>query len=702
MFLATTSVIYSAQSYAEESTDGQTVQTLPVITVKATESNGTTEGTGSYKAESSNTATKLALSLRETPQTVKVYTREYLDDRDIESFQELMGNITGVSAPRTDERQSVYARGFRVDYYLMDGMPSTLNLGTGDFDLGIYDRVEVVKGANGLMTGAGSPAMGLNFIRKRADSKEFKGQVSASAGSWDSYSTSADLAFPMNADGSLRGRIYAKYSDEDSFMDFYQRERKVAYGTIDYDLTDSTYLSVGAMYQDLDRDGIRWGGTPAFYTDGTRTKFDRSLTVSSDWTYWNIESTAFFANLKQKIYDDINLNVAYTNREEVVDTALLYVSGAVDKATNLSAGAISVYSSAVKNVEDNVDVYVNAPFEIAGREQEIIVGGSWNRNQQKYNRFGSIQPAYQDLAINVDALDFTDMNTTLLTPITTPHDLALTEVEQNAAYVAGRFQILDPLKIVAGARLSNWKSGEREFKNETTPYVGLVYDFLPNHTWFVSYTDIFTPQTRRDANANYLDPIVGRNYETGFKSELFDGRMNAGLSLFRIEQTNYAEAIEGTYVTVDGVQTTEQAYRGVDGVTSEGVELEVDGEINDNWGVSFGVAHFDAEDADGEEVNTNNARTTSNLFVKYKNEKWRAGAGLNYFSDISNGSGANLVEQDDYVLFNAMLGYQFDPNYSLQLNMKNILDKKYYDGIGANSMNYGEPRNTTLTFKYKF
>jgi len=274
IFLSSTAMlsITHANTVEEEEANARSQPNahLATITLTAQDKTAVTENTGSYTTSSTNTATKLNLSLRETPQTVKVYTREYLDDRNIESFQDLMSNITGVSTPRTDERQRPYARGFDVDYFLIDGKPTTANLVAADLDLSIYDRVEVVKGANGLMTGAGSPAMGINLIRKHANSREFAGSVSASAGSWNSYSSLADLSAPLNNDGSLRGRIFVKDSDEDSFMDFYEKERNIVYGAIDYDISDKTLLSFAASYQELNRDGVRWGGLPAFYTDGTR------------------------------------------------------------------------------------------------------------------------------------------------------------------------------------------------------------------------------------------------------------------------------------------------------------------------------------------------------------------------------------------------------------------------------------------------
>ncbi|MBN6526489.1 TonB-dependent siderophore receptor [Acinetobacter pittii] len=699
--------------YADE-TNG--TATLETIKVQAEENSAVTEGSGSYTAKSTNTSTKLNLSLRETPQSVKVLTREYLDDRKIDSFQDLMNNITGVSTSRTDERQKVYARGFEVDYYLIDGIPSTINLGTGDLDLDIYDRVEVVKGANGLTTGAGNPAMALNMIRKHANSKELSGNVSTSLGSWNSWSSSADISTSLNADGSLRGRMFVKHSDENSFMDFYEKERNVFYGALDYDLSDKTSMSLGATYQELHRDGIRWGGTPAFYTDGTRTNFSRSLTVSAPWTYWDVNTTAVFANLKQNLFSDVNLNVAYTFRKEDTDSMLLYTAGRVDKATNTSPlknkvekiDYASVYGAKAASEENNIDVFINAPFMLFNRPQEIIIGGSWNKNEKTKDLSGGSNANKEIEKYLGGPLNYNDIAQELLQPLVLNTRGALNETTQTAAYVAGKFQILDPLKIIAGARLSNWKyksendKGNREFNNELAPYIGAIYDFAQDHSVYASYTEIFKPQDRKDVNDQYIDPIKGKSYEAGLKSEWFGGRLNTALSVFRIEQSNFAELIPGVFIVRNGTQTTEQAYRAVDGVESKGFEFEADGEINDNWAVNFGIANFEAKDAKGTKVNTTNSRTTSNLFVKYKVNQWSAGLGLNYKSKYYTGSGSSRIEQDAYVLASAMLGYQVDKNIKLQFNIDNIFDEKYYEGIGENSMNWGTPRNATLSVRYNF
>lgn len=691
-------VLLPSFAYAESTTENTK---LPTITVNAEKENtATTEGTKSYTAKSSNTSTKLGLSLRETPQSVKVLTREYLDDANITSFQDLLNNVTGVTTNRWDERQYPTARGFDIDYYLFDGVPSSSELDiANDPDLSMYDRVELVKGANGLMTGAGNPAIAINMIRKHANSKVLTGNVSTSLGSWNAWSSSADISTPLNADGSVRGRVVVKHEDTDSFADKYNKANNLIYGVIDADITDKTYLSVGTSYQNLERSGIKWGGLPAFYDDGSRTDFDRKLTVTSDWTYWNTDTKTAFAQFKQGLFNDITLNVNYDYREIDAETALLYLwSNSVNKPTN-SSGGLYPYTDISKITQNNADVYISAPFTLGGLHQEIVAGFMYNQSKQTDRYYGT--PTLDNYTIDFNNFIPSKIIGSINNNVANPSN----KTTQTGAYIAGKFTLLEPLKLITGVRISNWEyesengDGNREFKNEVTPYAGLIFDFLDNYSWYASYTGIFKPEDKRGLDGKYLDPRKGKSLETGLKAELLDGNLNASLSVFKTQQDNVAEKT-GQQITINGQPV--DGYRSADGVESKGVEFELDGEIANNWNMSFGIAHFNAEDANGTKVQTTAARTSANLFTKYTLDKWSFGGGLNYKSGVYIGEGAAKISEDAYILTNLMVGYDVNSNIKAQLNLNNLFDEKYYEGIGVNSMVYGAPRNATLTLRYQF
>lgn len=691
--------ILSTHSYAkEENKVEKSSKSLgSVEVVSSTDS----ENTKSYTVDGMRTSSKLNLSIRNTPQSVSVMTTQQMKDQNITSFQDLMANVSGVTVNRWDERIYPNARGFKIDYYKVDGMPSHATIADNDFDLAMFDRVEVVKGANGLTTGAGNPALSLNFVRKHATSKDFKGNISLSGGSWDRYSATADISTPLNSEGSVRARIVAKHEDKKSFMDKYQKKNDFFYGVVDMDLTDTTFLSLGASYQKLDRDGIRWGGLPAFYTNGSRTHFDKKDTVTEDWTYWNSKTKNYFVDLKQFLYDDITFNLSYSHKKIYSDTSLLYFGGRVDKATNMGVEYTPLaYTNDQYDKENNIDAYISAPFTLAGLEQEIIVGYMYNKKQTVYNNWG--YPSLGGASLNFNHINIAKPK------FDYSNSTSPDKTVQTGMYLVGKFSLLDSLKLIAGARFSDWEyesndgKGNREFNNEVTPYVGVIYDINDNHSIYASYTEIFNPQEEQTASGSYIDPIEGKNYEVGIKGEYFDGKLNASLSVFRIEQDNVAQRDGDKKV----FGSSDNAYKAAEGVTSKGFEFELAGEITDNWNINFGLANFEAKDANGDKFATYASRTTANLFTKYKLKDLSLGAGVNYNSKQSNKTAYGTITQSPTVTADVMANYKINKNLNLQLNVNNIFDRRYYAGIGeggsANSMVYADPRNATLTLQYSF
>ncbi len=501
----------------------------------------------------------------------------------------------------------------------------------------------------------------------------------------------------MNEAKTVRARIATSYEDKKSFYDFYESKKSVVYGIVDIDITDDTKASIGASYQKNDPKGSMWGGLPSKFSDGTTTDWSRSKSTASDWTYWASENKNVFTSIEHSFQNNIKLYGAYTYSDYSMSSKLIWPYGTLNKDTGTGYGIWAAgYDSASK--QHNVDLYTSLPFEFNGLDHEIVAGFMYTKNDFKSysNTASGYTNVYDNFYTYSGISEPTRWTKSLLTDATTT---------QNGSYIVGRFSLMDDLKLIAGARLSNWEyqcsygwecPNTYEYKNEITPYAGLIYTINDTYSTYVSYTDIFNPQDVKDKNGDILDPVEGRNYEMGIKGEYFNNRLNASVAVFRIEQNNVAQT-DPSGAFVPG--TTTVASIAAEGVTSKGFEIDINGEITDAWNVSMGYAQFEAKDSDGEKFNTVSPRKTLKVFTKYSWNQYTVGAGANWQDEVySNG-----VYQDAYTLVNVMAKYAFTKQLSAQINVNNLLDKKYYTNVGFYSqVAYGEPLNATVSFKYTF
>lgn len=672
---------------------------------------------GSYTTgEELDSATGLGLSIQETPQSVTVMTAQRMEDQAIRTLSDVANNAAGVSAKARDSsRNGFSARGFGIRNYQIDGVP--LQWGGGDeageslLDMAIYERVEIVRGATGLLTGAGEPSASINLVRKHADSRELTGSVSASIGRWDAYSVSGDLSAPITADGTIRARGAVRYAENDSHVERLHDQTLVLYGVIDADITPDTRLSIGASYQDNDPSGTTWGGLPVWHADGSRTDWARSKTNGAEWASWASTNETYFANLTQNIGETWSVEIYGTNSVNKGNLRLLYLSGQPDAVTGLGMSS-SAYGADTERSQIDVGFRANGTYNLFGRTHDLVVGASYARQD------------YESLTYARDPLppvgDFNAWDGTYPAPVWGARSQAVDlRTKQWGYYAATRFSLSDPLKLIAGGRLSSWTREGLNYgsmldfgdKNRFLPYVGVLYDLAPNHTVYASYTRIFEPQNSRDRNGDYLAPVAGENYEIGLKSSFFRGALNTALSVFRIEQDNLAQPDVGH--TVPGTTPPAQAYYAARGATSTGFEIEANGEILPGWSVAANYTQFEAEDADDNRINTLYPQKLLRVFTTYRfrgaMDGLTIGGGVNWedtsYSDTINpitGEDERL-EVESYALVNLMARYELGNGLSAQLNAENLFDKTYYSQIGFyNQLAYGEPRNVTLTLRYQF
>ncbi|BCQ35023.1 MULTISPECIES: ferric-rhodotorulic acid/ferric-coprogen receptor FhuE [Erwinia] len=659
-----------------------------------------------YTVKTTRAGTKMLMTPRDVPQSLSVVTEQRMLDQNLQTVGEVLDNTTGIATQLVDsERSSYFSRGFQITNYTFDDIPTSAadnwNYGDAGEDTAIYDRIEVVRGATGLMSGAGSPSASVNMVRKHADSKTVTGNLSASYGRWNTQRYVADLSAPLNEEGTVRGRVIAGYQDQDGWLDRYHKSKKFLYGVLDADVTDNTTVSLGYDYQESNTGNPTWGGLPTWYSNGSRTHYSRNLNPSADWTRYSLDSRKVFANVKHDFDNGWTFRVNATHAEQTFADKLLYVMEFPDAVTGTG---VSGYGSLDrgKRTQESIDTYASGPFELLGRNHELMAGVSYSRQHNQtysvdgaldYAQMGSFdnnwngnvqEPEWGDWYLNADDV-----------------------IRQKSAYTAARFSLADPLSLILGARYTQWStvgSSGNMNKNNITPYGGLVYDIDDTWSAYASYTSIFQPQTYRSTDGAYLSPVTGKNYETGLKSDWFDGRLTATFAVFRIEQENVGQELSGTFVN----GSSEQAYVAAKGAVSKGAEFELNGAVTDNLQMTFGATRYVARDTSGR-FNSNMPQTSFKLFSRYRLpmlQDLTIGGGLNWqnrtFQDATGPDGeVQRVYQGSYPLANLFARYQFTKQLAVQANVDNLFDRSYYSW-GSDYVVYGEPRSYSVNLSYAF
>ncbi|WNW09981.1 TonB-dependent siderophore receptor [Pseudomonas sp. DTU_2021_1001937_2_SI_NGA_ILE_001] len=683
-----------------------TLDTLNINAEQAGLDAATTEGTHSYTTGSMSTATKLPLSIRETPQSVSVITRQRIEDQGMNDLNDLVKYAPGITLRKYgSDRLEYLSRGFKIDNLMYDGLPTTVGGFTQDTisaaDLAMYDRIEVVRGATGLMTGAGSPAATLNLVRKRPTATP-QVSVTASAGSWDRYRLEVDAANKLNDAGTLRGRVVTAYETKNSFQDVRENERQLFYGVIEADLSEATTWTLGASKQ-RDDNTSDWGSLPSG-PNGEDLHLSRSTFLSNDWSYWDKDNYTLFSDITHRFDNGWTAKLAGQKIWAEADTFSSYLG--------YNGPTLEQYSGQYFNTDDqtNLDASLSGPFQLLGREHELVFGAS--RREEKFDQAGG----WWGQGTPIDPYNFDHHIAKPSSGNRNPYAGRNTSIEKSV-YAAARLNPIDPLHVILGSRLSwydyeNRVSGDTyKVTQEVTPYAGVIYDLNDTYSVYASYTQIFKPQSEQNASGSVLDPMTGESYEVGIKGEYFDGGLNASLAVFDMTQENRAYALTNQPATCLSQNRT--CYEAAGEVRSRGIDAELSGALTPDWQFSASYTYVLSQ-----YVKDANLRNEGRLFAPNQPkhlfkaatsyhlggslEKWRVGADVFAQSETFNRVGSGYATQDAYAVVGLMAGYRFDEHWDARVNLNNLFDEKYWQGIptGSGSGVYGDPRNLMVSLKW--
>lgn len=673
----------------------------------------------SYAPEQAAVAGKSPAPLMEIPQSISVVTRRQIEDRNLFTIGEAVQTVAGVTVMPFDGTNPDYrARGSVLDY-AYDGVPSTFSSGVPEFDLVIYERLEVQRGPTGLFRGSGSPGGTINLIRKRGpDRVQVSGALSG--GSWNNYRGEFDVGGPVDAAGRIRVRAVAALQDRAFFQAKSQTRKITSYGAIDLDLTPSTTLGASLSYQDTVAD-TPMSGQPAYglLTNGQRHPLtDQFLNFSREFQHlpsWNkfTESVIEYAGEAKQDIGRWSLVVRALQRDipRAWQDAFIQPGTGVDPVT-LTAVYVNRRSRG-ENGKTAVDAYATGPFTLFGREHELAIGYSWdkrttsflNRSQMPVNgtaansRFSILNPDVIPFAPNT----FTSGSES--------------DLQQSGFHAQLRLRPFDGFTLVGGARVSDFTNRTRGIapspitdfttgartRGEITPSIGAVYYLTDNVTVYASYADIFNPQTQQRADGTVLDPRVGQQYEAGLKGRLLNGRLNATAAVFRSKDVNRA------VTDLDNPGFFVSAGK----VSIEGFEFEVTGQPISGLDLVASYTNLKTEYEVGTAAQTGTAfdiftpRHQYKAYVRYEPAALGgafASVAVNGQSGVVGAGIEGVREQAAFAVASAQFGWRLSPNLRAFASVNNVFDKVYYQRVGSpNTYNfYGEPRNVLVTLRANY
>ena len=641
---------------------------------------------------------KTDTSIRDTPASVRVIPQQVIEDQGATNVKEIVRNASGVNfSDASGEREEDFIiRGFEAEQF-RNGFRDDFFSARTETELANIDRVEVLKGPASFLFGRAEPAGIINFVTKQPLREPFY-EVAFTASSFDFYRPTLDFSGPLTKNGDLAYRLNVAYENAGSFRDGVETERFFIAPTLSWQIGDNTELTLEYSY-----------------LNDTRP-VDRGIVVLSNNEVADIPSSTFlgdpdvredFAENRTELYLDHRF---YSNLS--LRSLLRYTT-----ATEDGPGATSAIFGESED-DRNFPVFESTGYQFYETftiQNDLI--GKFNTGSVKHTvlfglefttRFNTFEGADRDSGLidifNADAFE----------PLTGEFDIVFDSTEDRddnfGIYLQDQIAILDNLQLVVGGRFDTF-SGESETIetgeiSETeadafSPRVGIVYQPIEPVSLYASYSRSFTPVNGTDVDGEQFDPERGTGFEIGVKTEIIKNKLFSTLALYDITLTNVTT--EDRNNRNFDVQTGEQ--------NSQGIELDVTGEILPGWNIFAGYAYTDAEVTEDNVIPVGNRlenvpENNFNLWTTYTLQKGSLqglgfGAGIFYIGERA-GDLENTFFVDGYTRVDAAIFYEKD-KYRAALNFKNLFDAEFIEGTqGRQEVYPGAPFEVQGTVSVTF
>lgn len=689
-----------------------------------------------YKAERASSP-KLTQPLVDTPQTITVIKKEVLRDQAATTLTDALRNTPGITLQmgengNTATGDAVYLRGFDAQGSIfVDGIR---DVGSITRDMFNIEQVEVVKGPAGTDIGRGSPNGYIN-LQSKVPFAENDANATVSLGSGSHKRSTLDLNRKLNEAGTAAFRL--NLMAQDSGVVDRDEVKNKGWGfapslALGLGTPTRTYFSYLHMNRRNRPDGgfvtTRLPGWSAAALGGLGApSVDESNFYGWSSDHDDVDADMFTARIEHDLAPGVTVrNITRWGRtkQDLVLTApfssTIVAPNLADPSTWLVR--VSPQGKLQRNEILANQTNITAELKLGGLEHSFSGGLELAREKQGNGTVAAPAGTYYASLYAPD-------RSRPVVPVTPTGASTSGEVTTTSAYLFDTIKLNPSWLVNAGLRWEHYRTeylslpatgattaatSLSDSDNLFTGKVGVVYKPAPNGSIYAAYatsarppgSDFALSGTAGNANNPNMDPQKARTAELGTKWDVLDKRLALTAALFRTDNTNEIGTPDPVTGAVDQYGKTRV----------QGVELSAIGQITPAWQLIAGLANTSAKVLEGSRTGTTTGATvryspklTATLWSTYKLPfGLTVGGGVRYVDTQARSTNTAAVafvpEIPSYTVLDAMLGYEVNKNFSLQLNVFNLTDKFYIARINnaGNRATIGTPRSAVMTATLKF
>jgi len=644
-------------------------------------------------------ALKTPVPVLDVPQSVSIITDEDIRKQGFREISDIVRYIPGVNTSQGEgHRDAVVFRGVRstADFY-MDGVRDDVQYYRSLYNL---EQVEVLRGPNALLFGRGGTGGIINRVTKKAVVGEDFGSVDVGTDTFGSL----DLAFDYNVSGTDDSalRINVHTDSLANHRDFYDGERTGINPTMKFVMSDDTTLDLS--YEHIDHERFIDRGIPTINGAPDESLID-IVFGTPEINTTTVEATIFRGTLSHVFSDTRkgNLTVHKSSFEKMYQN--LYASGYDGTLVTMDG-----YRDPTERDKLIISGNLVNEINVGSVKHTILVGAELidtENNNLRYDTFWSTTSDDNEVFDISRPMDFTVNADGIATSVdftTSLKSKTSSDIKVTSLYIQDQIDLTDNIKLMIGGRHDSFDITVADIKNmssesrkdtEFSPRAGLVFKPSEEMSLYWSFSQSFLPRSGEQykalsATSARLDPDVYESNEVGLKYDI-SPRLNLTLSYFNSEQTR-AERDNDTGENSE-----------VRGLTVDGLEVQLKGQLTDRLDVMVGYSSLDGETSSGGEPREIPDHTFS-LYAKYQvNDKygWAFGMTRQGESKIKdNNPGLVLPE---YTRLDLGAYYKLSNGLELQVNIENLNDELYFPhSHSTHQASVGEPFNARVSVRKQF